>query len=177
VDEFYAQVEEVLARSGVVPPFSRKRARQLFRSMQASGNLLALSIRLPDDSCIATGLFMIEGRELYLWNWTHRTRYRWYCPTELLTWTAMQKAMEAGCTTLDMAGGGDAKVKFGAVPDQTVYRWIRSRYQWLPWLRTLARKAFKYQEAVRGRLAQRRLFGAPARTRMTETKGNEGHDN
>ena len=157
VDEFYAQLEEVLTRNAAVVSFSRKRVHQLFQSMQASGNLLALSVRLPDDdTCIATGLFMIEGRELYLWHWTHRTRYRWYCPIELLTWKAMQKAMEAGCTTFDMAGGGEAKVKFGAVRDGTVYRWMRSRYHGLLWLRTLARKTFKCQEAVRGRLVQRR---------------------
>lgn len=160
VDEFYDQVREVFARRGNIVPFSRKRALQLFQYMKDAGNLLAISIRMPDDGArIATGMFLIEGPELYLWNWTHRTRYRWYCPTELLTWMAMQKGMEAGCTTFDMAGSGDAKAKFGAVPDETVYRWIRSRYQWLASLRTMARKVFKWQQSFRGRIVRRRIFG------------------
>jgi hypothetical protein len=111
--------------------------------MKESGNLLAISIAMPANGpCIATGVFLIDRQELSLWMWTHRTQYRWYCPTELLTWTAMQKGMEAGCVTFDMAGGG-AKEKFGGVLDRANTRWIRSRYRWIPWLRRSARKAYK----------------------------------
>ena len=161
VDEFYDQAREVFARRGNAVPFSRQRAHTLVRHMRAAGTLLAIAVRLPDGGpCIATGIFLVDGRELYLWNWTHRTAYRSHCPTELLTWTAMQHAMAAGCTTFDLAGGGDAKEKFGAVPETARFRWTRSRYPWLGAIRTAARRAYRWQQAVRGRVVRRQVFGA-----------------
>jgi len=155
VDEFYDQAKEVFIRRGSSVPFSRNRALLCFRYMKNSGNLFAITIHLPaGDTCIATGIFLIEGRELVFWGWTHRAQYRWHCPSELLLWTAMKKGMEGGCTTFDMAGGGGAKLKFGAVPDERTYRWVRSRYGWLAGLRCSARKAYRWQQAFRGRIAR-----------------------
>ncbi len=153
VDEFYDQMKEVFARRGKTVPLSRNRALQCFRYMKASRNLLAIAINLPENgTCIAAGIFLIEGQELIFWGWTHRVRYRWYCPSELLLWTAMKKGMEAGCVTFDMAGGGGAKVKFGAVPDESTYRWIRSRYKWLVSLRRAAKTAYRWQQSFRGKI-------------------------
>lgn len=156
VDEFYDQLTEVFTRRGKTLPFNRNRVLQIFRHMKEAGSLLAISVLLPDGSkSIATGLFMFEAKELHLWGWAHRTQYRWYCPVELLTWTAMQKGMEEGCVSLDMAGGGNAKEKFGAVPDNTVSRLQWSRYEWLAQLRSSAEKAYRYQQFIRGLLAQK----------------------
>lgn len=159
VDEFYDQTKEVFSRRGKIVPFTRNRVLQLFRHLKESGNLLAISVRRPEDcACMATGIFTIDGRELCLWGWAHLTAYNRYHPTELLAWTAMQKGMEAGCVTFDLAGGGDAKVKFGAVPDTTTYRWMRSRYKWLADLRVAAESVYRRQQSLRGRL-NRKLNG------------------
>jgi len=151
VDEIYDQSKDVFLRHGNALPFSKKRLLHLFRAMKESGNLLALSIRRPDDgACMATGTFLVEGRELCLWSWTHRSQFARYHPIELLTWTAMRKGMEVGCTTFDMGGGGQVKPKFGAFPDRTSRRWIWSRHQGLFWGRELARKTFRWQQSLRG---------------------------
>lgn len=156
VNEVYGQAKEVFARGGNAIPFSRMRALQLFRRLKSSGNLLALSVRGPDGGpSMATCIFMIDKPELYGWAWTHRREYGRYHPTEFMTWAAMRRAMEAGCEAFDMAGGGEAKVKFGAVPDETTVRWMRSRYKWLAWLRAGAKKAYRWQQSVRGRIARR----------------------
>jgi hypothetical protein len=168
VAEFYDQVKEVFARRGKSVPFNQARVLQCFRHLKATGNLLAISVNLPDaDKCIATGLFMREGRELHLWGWAHRTEFRWHCPMELLTWTAMQRGMEAGCTTLDMAGGGDAKLKFGARADATLCEWMWSRYAWLARARALAERAYRWQQSARGRLTRKRSSGGRATVNAT----------
>ena len=162
VDEHYDQLREVFARGGNLVPFRKKRALEFFRHMKTSGNLIAVSVYLPDDGPnIATGMFTVEGRELLLWMWTHRTQYRWYRPTELMTWTVMQKAMAMGCDTLDFMGRGDFKTKFGAELDETKHRWTWSRYQWLAATRTVASRGYKWQQSVRGRMVRRSLFGGP----------------
>jgi hypothetical protein len=155
VDEHYDQIKEVFRRGGNAVPFGRQRVLACFRRMQAAGHLLAVSVRPPGgQSSIATGMFTLEGKELLLWTWAHRTRARWYRPTELMTWTVMTRALSAGGEIFDMMGGrGDFKEKFGALCDDTKVRWVRSRYAWLTTARDLAGKAYRLQQALRGRAA------------------------
>jgi len=161
VDEHYDQLREVFARGGNTIPFGKKRALEFFRQMKAGGNLVAVSVYLPDGGPnIATGMFTIEGKELLLWMWTHRTQYRWYRPTELMTWTVMKKAMEMGCETFDFMGRGDFKAKFGAELDASKHRWVWSRYEWLATTRSLAGRGYKWQQAIRGRMIRRSIFNS-----------------
>lgn len=159
VDEHYNQLREVFARGGYSLPFAKKRAQNFFRYMKASGNLIAVSVYLPNNGPnIATGMFTIEGRELLLWMWTHRTEYRWFRPTELMTWSVMKRAMDLGCDTFDFMGRGDFKAKLGAELEHTKHRWSRSRYGWLAIARTFAIRAYKSQQGVRGKMIRRVLF-------------------
>src|SRR3989475_12705801 len=85
----------------------------------------AVSVWLPGDGpCIASGMFTVAARELLLWSWSHRTRDRWYRPTELLTWRVIQHALGAGCETFQLMGLGGFKRKFGADVDLTKSRWV-----------------------------------------------------
>lgn len=152
VREAYDQITEVFLRGGNTVPFSERRVLEFFRHMTRASRLVALSVRLPDgDTPIAVGLFTIDGKELFLWQWAHRTSARWYRPTELMTWTAMKLATEAGCTSFDLMGPGEFKEKFGAARDVTQYRWVRSRYKWLAWARHRGERAYRWQQAARGR--------------------------
>jgi hypothetical protein len=159
VAEHYAQLREVFVRGGNTVSFSEQRALEFFRHMRSAGKLLAVSVCLPDGVSIATGLFTVDGRELLLWSWAHHTAHRWFRPTELLTWTVLQRAMAAGCDTFDLMGLGDFKLKFGATLDTTKYRWVRSRYRWLTRARDFAEHGYRWQQAVRGRIARVRMFG------------------
>jgi predicted ATP-grasp superfamily ATP-dependent carboligase len=162
VDEHYAQLKEVYRRGGFAVPFGKQRVVQFFRQLKASGNLLAVSVYLPGGRVnIATGMFLVEGTELLLWMWAHRQHYRWYRPTELMTWTVIQRAIQRGCQTFDFMGRGEFKTKFGAVPDRTKVRWLRSRLPWLMAARKVAKRAYGWQQSVRGRasLATRQVTG------------------
>jgi D-aspartate ligase len=165
VDEHYDQVTEVYHRGGYTVPFTKQRVLEMFRRLRDAGNLVALSVYLPGGRTnIATGLFFIEGKELLLWMWAHREHYRWYRPTELMTWAAMERAVERGCDTFDLMGRGDFKAKFGAEPDATKTRWLRSRSRWLQGARKLASIGYYAQQAVRGRfkkLARRLTHRVP----------------
>jgi CelD/BcsL family acetyltransferase involved in cellulose biosynthesis len=159
VAEHYSQLREVFVRGGNTVSFTEARALEFFRHMRAAGKLLAVDVCLPDGVSIATGLFTIDGRELLLWSWAHRTAHRWFRPTELLTWTVIQRAMAAGCDTLDFMGLGDFKTKFGAELDVTKERWVRSRYRWLTRARDFAERGYRWQQSLRGRIARVRTFG------------------
>jgi D-aspartate ligase len=155
-DEFlgdhYEQLREVYLRRGTTIPFSQERLRHCFKHLKETGNLIAVSVLLPGSRIrIATGMFLLQAPELLLWMWAHRMRYRWYRPTELMTWAVMQKAMERGCTSLDFMGRGDFKAKLGAEPDLSKQRWTRSRKAWIREARRIAHFGFYLQQAVRGR--------------------------
>jgi glycosyltransferase involved in cell wall biosynthesis len=149
--EHFDQIREVFERGGNVLPFRRDRVAAFVRAMRESGALAGVSVYLPDGTTnIATGTFTIYGRELLLWMWTHRTAYRWFRPTELMTWSVMQRAMQAGCTMLDLAGRGDFKARLGAIPDASRTRWVWSRYRWLLVVRDGAGRIFRWQQRLRG---------------------------
>ena len=86
--------------------------------------------------------------------WAHRERYRWYRPTELMTWEAMRRAVAAGCDTFDLMGGGEFKEKFGAALDHSKWRWVRGRSRWPMRARRVAVLGYRAQQAVRGRLSR-----------------------
>jgi hypothetical protein len=158
VDECYDQIKEVWTGGGHAVPFSKRRVLEFFRHMKAARNLRAVSVYLPDGHTnIATGTFTIEGKELLLWQWTHRRQFRWYRPTELMTWTVMQQAMTAGCDTFDLMGGGEFKTKFGAELDPSKHRWVWSRYRWFAGARAFAKACHEWQQSIRGRLARLHL--------------------
>jgi len=170
VDEHYEQLKEVYERGGHAITFRKSRALECFRRLAAAGKLVAVSVRLPDGTSIATGMFTIDAGELLLWTWAHRIAHRWYRPTELLTWTVMRRAVAAGCTRLDLMGLGDFKAKFGASLDETKRRWVRSRYAWLTQMRDLAERGYRLQQTVRGRLGQwRHSLGAPTAAAAEDT--------
>jgi CelD/BcsL family acetyltransferase involved in cellulose biosynthesis len=175
VDEHYDQIREVFTRGGNIVPFDRTRVLEYFRHMREAGTLLAISVYLPDRRTnIATAMFTCHGKELLLWMWAHREAYRWYRPTELMTWTVMQRAMAAGCEVVDFMGCGDFKAKLGAELDGTRYRWVRSRYRWLRRLRDLGERAYRWQQALRGRAArQLRQWSRPPEPERGEASQTE----
>ncbi len=153
VDEHMAQLREVYLRGGHTVPFGRERVLHCFRAMRAARALLAPAVYLPDGrTCIATGMFFVGAGELLLWGWAHRVHYRWYRPTELMTWHAMLRAADAGIGSFDLMGLGEFKAKFGASPDWSKVQWVRGRRPWLAQARDLAEIGYRFQQAARGKV-------------------------
>jgi predicted ATP-grasp superfamily ATP-dependent carboligase len=152
VDTHYQQLRQVYERGGFSISFSKRRVLECFRHLQADGKLIAAAAYLPGgEICIATGMFFVEGRELQLWMWATDPHYRWYRPTELMTWSVMRRAMELGCDTMDFNGRGEFKSVFGAAPDASKQRWLRSRPAWIAAARTAAGAVYRVQQSARGR--------------------------
>jgi hypothetical protein len=154
-NEHYDQIREVYLRRGHTVNFRHQRVLHSFRFLRDAGNLLAVSVYLAEQGvCIASGMFSVEGKELLLWTWADRFKYRRHRPTELMTWAVMQRALSLGCDTFDLTGLGGFQDTFGAELDNRKYRWVRSRYSWLTGMRDLAAKGLQWQQAVRGRVAR-----------------------
>lgn len=155
VDDYFEQIALVFKRGGFALPFKRGRVAQLVKHLRETDALLPVSIYLPDkEVCIATGIFLIANRELCSWGWAHRYEYGSLCPVELLTWTAMERAIGLGCTSFDLSGGGDAKGKYGGVPDSGIVRWTFSSVPGLLLGREAARRLYRAWQKLKGGLSR-----------------------
>ena len=156
VNIFYMQLEEVFKRRKVALPFSRERVAVICKYLNNPVHLLPISVFLPDtNECIASGIFLTANHEAYLWGWAHRQEYGSYCPIELLTWTAMEIAMQRGCTSLDFGGLGKAKTKYNSVLDNDNKRWMISSIPGLIQSRFATRQAYRWQQKIRGQINAR----------------------
>jgi predicted ATP-grasp superfamily ATP-dependent carboligase len=155
IDDHYQQLQQVYLRGGHSLPFAKDRLRECFRRMDAAGNLIPVEAYLPGGrASVATGMFLIEGRELLLWTWAHDPQYRWYRATEAMTWLAMQHAMNSGCETFDLMGRGQFKARLGASLDESKQRWIRSKGRWITAARDAAEVWYRGKHALKGRVAR-----------------------
>jgi hypothetical protein len=155
VDEHYQQIKDVYLRGRHALNFRHQRLLQCFRWLTESGNLMAVSIHLPSEQAsLATAMFTIEGKELLLWTWAHRTQDGWHAPTELMIWTVIKRALRQGCETFELMGLADLRSSFSPELDNRKYRWVRSRYRWLTGIRDLAVRGVQWQQVVRGRVAR-----------------------
>jgi len=155
VDRYFEQIALVFNGHGVALSFKRRRVDQLVERLRETEFLLPVSVYLEDkETCVATGIFLVANRELFLWGWAHRHEYGSYCPVELLTWTAMVKAIGLGCRSFDLFGGGKAKEKYGAVMDYRIVRWMYSPMPGLIACRGVAKRIFRRWQRVKGGLSR-----------------------
>jgi hypothetical protein len=150
VERYYEQISFIFGRRGTAMPFTLRRVKQLFEHLEDTGWLLPVSVYLSDgETCAATGIFLVRNRELFLWGWAHRREYGSYCPVQLLTWTAMEKAIQLGCRSFDLFGPGKAKKKAGGVLDHGVVRWMYSPVPGLITGREVARWLYRRWQKVK----------------------------
>jgi CelD/BcsL family acetyltransferase involved in cellulose biosynthesis len=125
----------------------------LVECLRETDSLLPVSVYLADkEMCVATGIFLVANRELCLWGWAHRHEYGSYCPVELLTWTAIEKAMGLGCRSFDLFGGGKAKEKYGGARDYGIVRWMHSSLPGLIAGREAAKRIYRRRQKLKGGL-------------------------
>jgi hypothetical protein len=160
VQEYYTQLQQVFLRQGLAPTYGEDRVRALWETLMPLGKLLALRVRRGDD-VVATGLFPHDERAVYFFGGACRPAAYSLYPNELLHWSAMLAALEAGIPCYNMCGSGGFKVKFGGTTLVTE-RWFKA----LSPLATVGRRAFKrYVRArqwVSGRLRRPFMERAPA---------------
>ena len=147
-DEYYEQLLDVFERQGRRPPYGVERVREMIRCVEPSGNLLMLRAVAPDGERIATALFPACEDFAYFWGGASFTRHLPLRPNDAIFWHAMRHFRERGVARLDLGGGGDYKLKFGATEKRIPYV-RKSRVPGLLPLRDLAAYVYK-RRAMRG---------------------------
>lgn len=148
--EYYAQLQEVFRKRGLVPTYGIDRVHALIRHLDDTGRLLLLRARDPLGRCIATGIFPAMHDTMYFWGGASRRESLGYRPNEALQWYAMNYWKARGITRYDMGGGGEYKRKYGG--SEICIPWIRkSKYRGLPVLREAVRHLAGWRQWVRGR--------------------------
>jgi hypothetical protein len=113
VDDYYDQLEEVFGRQGLRPTYPRDRVRELVRCVGPAGRLLLLRARNGDGFSIATGIFPGWNRACYFWGGASRREHQAVRPNEAIMWHAIRAWKARSGSAVDLAGGGEYKLKYG----------------------------------------------------------------
>lgn len=154
-DEYYAQLESVFARQGLVPTYKLDRVRALIENLQPTGRLLLLRARDAQRNCIATGIFPGYNKIAEFWGNASLRSGQILRPNELMHWHVMRFWKSRGALIYDWGGGGDYKEKYGCTPHRVPWL-VKSRYQFVSRLRGQARKMFAQRQRLLGWLQAER---------------------
>jgi predicted N-acyltransferase len=145
VEEYYAQLQDVFAKQGLVPTYGIERVRQLIAHVHSSGNLLLLRARDRQRRCIATGIFLHMNGVMYFWGGASWRQYQPLRPNEAIQWAAINVGKKKGLHTYDMGGGGEYKRKYGG--SEIEVPWFRkSKYVWIRYMRDMAERIHKARQ-------------------------------
>ena len=90
VDHYYAQLEDVFAKDGLVPTYGKKRVRALMRHLLPEGKVLPLQAIDPEGNCIASMITVASNETAFLWGSTSWRTFQYLRPNELLMWSSIQ---------------------------------------------------------------------------------------
>jgi CelD/BcsL family acetyltransferase involved in cellulose biosynthesis len=148
-DDYYPQMQDVFAKQGLVPTYSKRRVQTLIKYLLPTGNLLLARARNQEGKCIATGIFPAKNDTMYFWagaSWRSDQNLR---PNEAIQWFAMLYWKERGITKYDMGGGGEYKRKYGG--EEIAVPWVRkSKYLLIEHLRNFAKAAHTFRQRLFG---------------------------
>jgi CelD/BcsL family acetyltransferase involved in cellulose biosynthesis len=149
-DEFFDQFCSVLARKKLFPPYGRTCPRLLIKYLKPEKLLFSLRVLHPSAGTVATGLFPRDDKTIYFWGGASQIDAWNFSPNDLLQWTAIDMAAQAGITTYNMCGYGHFKSKFGG-DLQRHQRWHKCYSRMAGWARRGYEFYFQERIHLRGR--------------------------
>ena len=154
-EDYYKQLEDVFAKQGLVPTYSKDKVKKLLKNLADSEQVLCLRVISPDERCIATSIFLGYGNKSYFWGGASYRPDQHYRPNEYMIWTAMQYWREKGCKIFDMVGIRDYKRKFGS-HDVQYASLIFTKYKLLLTARNFAKKLYYGMTKVKGHILKKK---------------------
>jgi CelD/BcsL family acetyltransferase involved in cellulose biosynthesis len=159
-DDYYAQLEEVFAKQGLVPTYGIERVRSLIRHLGPTGRLLLLRAKAPDGRCVATGIYPGFNGLAQFWGGASWRSHQHMRPNEAVMWHAIRYWRDRGARTLDMGYGADYKRAWGDPVERDFPSLRRPRLRGLLRARNVAQEAAQLSRRARGALR------SPARARV-----------
>jgi CelD/BcsL family acetyltransferase involved in cellulose biosynthesis len=147
VDDYYAQLQDVFTKQGLVPTYPRERVQALVDCLAPTGRLLCLRARDPHGRCIATGISVAMNDLAYGWGCASWRADQHLRPNEPIQWQAMRHWKARGIPRYDMGGPGEYKRKYGG--QEICLPWLRkSRSAAVSHLRDAARQLTRTLQRV-----------------------------
>lgn len=154
-EQYYAQLEDVFAKQGLVPTYPLEKVKCLMKNMCESDDILCLRVMSPDDRCIATSIFLGSKKKFFFWGGASFRTDQSYRPNEYMIWTAIKYWRDRGCEMFDMVGVRDYKRKFGS-HEENYARMVFAKYGILIRMRDMAQKLYFKSIKWKGMLLNRK---------------------
>jgi len=147
--QYIAQLEDVFAKQGKVPPYGTSRVEALIRHLYPTRRLLLLRALAPDGAVIATGIYPGHNRLAFFWGNASFRAWQHLRPNEALHWYAMRWWKAHGAEVFDWGGGGDYKRKYGVRP-LAIPWFYKSRVGAITAARDASQRLFYWYQRWRG---------------------------
>ncbi len=157
-DDYYAQLQDVFAKQGLVPTYSVERVRSLVRHLEPTGRILLLRARDAEGKCIASGIFPGFNQIAEFWGNASFRSSQILRPNEAIQWYVMRYWKKRGVQVYDWGGQGVYKEKYGCVPHRVPW-FIKSRYRAVAELREGARQLFVHKQRFLGWMQRKKAGG------------------
>lgn len=155
-EEYFTQLQDVYARSSLVPTYGLERVKVLIDCLFPTGTMLLLRARDAMSRSVATGIFLASNGVMYYWGGADWRALQRLHANEPLQWYAMRYWKRRGMACYDMGGGEDYKEKYGAHPVEMP--WVsESRYRLITRLSNCAERAYAFSQQIRGLMARSKL--------------------
>lgn len=115
-EDYFAQLQDVFAKTSNVPIYDVDRVRQLINHLHPTGRLLLLRARDAEGHSIATGIFPVFNDMIQFWGGASWRPYQHLHPNEYLMWHAITHGQARGMQVFDMGGWADYKLQYGGHP-------------------------------------------------------------
>ena len=120
------------------------------RTLEPSGQALALRVLAPDGRTIGTGISVGRGSTAYAWGMAFDRHDQQHHAIELLWWETIRYWKVRGALSFDFGGGGEYKAKYGGELIETVH-FHRSRFGVLQVGRSLMRRWVRLTQVIGAR--------------------------
>ena len=154
-DEYYAQLQDVFSKQGLVPTYSVERVRALIRNLEPTGRVLLVRARNPEGKCIATGIFPGFNRISEFWGNASWRADQILRPNEAIHWYALKYWKKRGVEVHDWGGENNYKEKYGCIAHSVPW-FTKSRYGFISTLRGQAKALIASKQRFQGWLQKRK---------------------
>lgn len=124
---FYDQIRDVFEKQNLQPNYNFQKIMDMVEAFKEDQDkILAMQVYAPDNTCIASAIYLLYGDWCYSLATASYREYQHYLPNEIIRWHGIQYCKNKGSKFFDFCGYREYKMKFAPqivdVPTIIIYR-------------------------------------------------------
>lgn len=125
---FYDQIKDVFEKQDLQPNYNLQKIMDMVEAFKEDQNkILAMQVYAPDNTCIASAIYLLYGDWCYSLATASYREYQHYLPNETIRWHGIQYCKNKGAKFFNFCGYREYKMKFSPqivdIPTIIIYKY------------------------------------------------------